>query len=179
MLDDQKQQYIKMTDMVAQISPILPDRFKATFTAIASCAVILGTVVRGQGAAMAETVAVDSSDNDMLAFVNKTYVFAGPESADPINQGYVIFRHQDQQVVGAFYYPQSEYSCFVGDLKGQHLDVTTFDPYSHLPASANVALSSLAQVQNIGVHENRILDNCQQDIAELQGQWSITNLPQQ
>lgn len=96
------------------------------------------------------------------------------ETAQPnqVGKGYVVFQRQGQRVVGAFHYPQSEFSCFVGEQVNQQLEVTTLGLGSEAPMSVQVPLTQLHTIATVGQSEQHSLKVCQQEVAtlELQGQ---------
>jgi hypothetical protein len=70
-------------------------------------------------------------------------------------KGYVIFSKNGSQVIGAIYYPQSEYSCFIGRQAETQLNVTL------------VPLNPMYAIDTIGSAEARALSVCRQEAARV------------
>ena len=64
-----------------------------------------------------------TASNDSLPLADDTYLYGETNQVNQIGQGYMVFRKQGQAVTGAFYYPQSELSCFTGKIENHRLSV--------------------------------------------------------
>jgi len=130
------------------------------------CALILnGSLV------MAESTPVSNSGS--LPLEDGTYLYGDSSEANQIGQGYVVFSKQGQQVIGAFYYPQSEFSCFTGKIEQQHLAVLSLG-FSHETAvDVEVPLTQMHQIPAVNDNTLESLDQCQQEIAAYQKQQQI------
>lgn len=105
---------------------------------------------------------------------NGVYLFGQSSKAQQLGQEYVIFEARRGKVVGAFYMPSSEFSCFHGTLNGSQMDLTVLDTYeqttySHsialqgnsLVASNNqIALQGYQPVRTITANDRRMLSAC-------------------
>lgn len=106
----------------------------------------------------------------------QTYLYGESAQANQVGKGYIIFQRQGQSVVGAFHYPQSEFSCFVGNLQAQQLKILTLESEQEASLSVNVPLSKLHTIEAIGSSEKNSLRTCQQ-AASVELQRSIVQLP--
>jgi hypothetical protein len=82
---------------------------------------------------------------------------------DQISKGYVVFQNIEGEVVGAVYYPQSEFSCFQGSLDGTTLNVQTI---AENLEDADRSTAALPDFYKLPVSENdrRILSQCKQEV---------------
>ena len=103
------------------------------------------------------------------------------ETANPnqVGQGYIIFEQQDDTLIGAFYYPQSEYSCFTGRQTNDQLDVLSLPNHQESLASFSLSLGEMTAVQEIGESEKATLAACRQDVIAFlqQNQTAMDLLP--
>jgi hypothetical protein len=81
-------------------------------------------------------------------------------------KGYVIFSKNGSQVIGAIYYPQSEYSCFIGRQAETQLNVTLVES-GHASAGVEVPLNPMYAIDTIGSAEARALSVCRQEAARV------------
>ena len=102
-------------------------------------------------------------------------MYGESERPDVVGKEYIIFEMVGKKTVGAFYLPQSEFSCFYGQFNGSKLDVTLIDGYdqkkynyaltlnergltaSRLPHMGAPNYKPLAQ---IGENDRRMLNSC-------------------
>lgn len=96
-----------------------------------------------------------------------------PQANQP-GQGYIIFEQQGDRLVGAFYYPQSEYSCFTGTKNGSNLEILALPNHQDPMANLSLSLNQMQQVQNIGVSEKQTLAACRQDVVAFLNQRQST-----
>ncbi len=106
----------------------------------------------------------------------QTYLYGESAQANQVGKGYIIFQRQGQSVVGAFHYPESEFSCFVGDIQAQQLQVLTLESEYEASLSVDVSLSKLHTIETIGSSEKNSLRTCQQ-AASVEQQQNIVQLP--
>lgn len=79
-------------------------------------------------------------------------------------KGYVIFSKVGSQVVGAIYYPQSEYSCFVGQQADTRLNVNSVES-GRASEGFEVRLKPMYAIDTIGSAEASALAVCRQEAA--------------
>ena len=78
------------------------------------------------------------------------YLFGQSSKPEQVGQEYVVFEAQGGKVVGAFYMPSSEFSCFYGTLDNNQMNLTVADTYEETTYSHSIALqrNSLVASQN-------------------------------
>jgi hypothetical protein len=81
-------------------------------------------------------LAVLAGSNPLLAqppslspLMGGVHLYGESTRPDVIGKEYIIFETIGTKTIGAFYLPQSEFSCFYGQFKGSQLQVTILDPY--------------------------------------------------
>jgi hypothetical protein len=79
-------------------------------------------------------------------------------------KGYFIFSKVGSQVVGALYYPHSEYSCFIGRQADARLNVNLVES-GHASERFEVPLSPMYAIDKIGSAEASALSVCRQEAA--------------
>lgn len=114
------------------------------------------------------------------------YLYGQSPQTNQLGQEYMIFEMQQGKVTGAFYLPQSEFSCFQGSLTSSKLSVTVAadenseanlmqvaaansqieDNYTQIPSPYVVGLQNYYQLTNISDNDRRILTACQSDGRE-------------
>ncbi len=62
---------------------------------------------------------------------NGTYLYGQAPLGGQMGQEYVVFEVRQGQVVGAFYVPNSEFSCFQGVLENNQMNVTVASTYDN------------------------------------------------
>ncbi|ERN41663.1 hypothetical protein KR51_00017420 [Rubidibacter lacunae KORDI 51-2] len=115
---------------------------------------------------------------------NGTYIYGSVEQPDEIGQEYFVFEARNNYLLGTFYYPRSEFSCFYGRVGTRQLSLTVIDPYSNeshpyaiafapvaLAAgedAAAIGLEGYHRLSSLSVNDRRMLDTCigehQQDV---------------
>ncbi|PZD72487.1 hypothetical protein C1752_03723 [Acaryochloris thomasi RCC1774] len=125
-------------------------------------------------AALAETLVPEANQS----LETQTYLYGESAQANQVGKGYVVFQRQGHSVVGAFHYPQSEFSCFTGKMINKRLQVVTLALGEEAPSSVNVPLSQLHAVGTIGSSEKNSLKTCQRSASEFQPR-SVVQVPAQ
>jgi hypothetical protein len=60
---------------------------------------------------------------------NGVYLYGETDRPEVVGKEYIIFETIGNKTIGAFYLPNSEFSCFHGQFKGAHLNVTLIDTF--------------------------------------------------
>lgn len=113
------------------------------------------------------------------------YLYSQSPRTNQLGQEYMIFEMRQGKVTGAFYLPQSEFSCFQGSLTSNKLSVTVAaednseansaqvaaatqieDNYAQIPSPYAVGLQNYYQLANISDNDRRILTACQSNGRE-------------
>lgn len=89
-----------------------------------------------------------------------TFLYGQTPQPNKLRHEYVVFSHQDGEVVGAIYYPRSEFVCFTGSLENKTIDIESVDTGSSNNAEAKIELSDLQRVNNISLTDQHILSMC-------------------
>jgi hypothetical protein len=92
-------------------------------------------------------------------------IYTESPNTQAANQGYIIFEKRGETLVGAFYYPQSEFSCFTGHQKNQSLEILALPGYQEPMSSFSISLNELTSVSEIGETEKQTLAACRQDVT--------------
>lgn len=83
-----------------------------------------------------------------------------------IRQGYVVFQRFGDQLVGAYYQPRSEFSCFVGGVEDRTLAMNFFSRQGETLYEAEVSLTSLYNIDTISNVDRRVIKTCQQQMPQ-------------
>ncbi|MEL7334137.1 MAG: hypothetical protein AAFN12_17955, partial [Cyanobacteria bacterium J06560_2] len=70
-----------------------------------------------------------------------TYLFGQSPEPDTIGSAYAVLSVQNNQAVGAFYYPHSSFDCFSGQVYPDRLAVNVVDSYEQTVHPYEVALT--------------------------------------
>jgi hypothetical protein len=100
-----------------------------------------------------------------------------------VGKEYLIFEKLGNKTIGAFYLPQSEFSCFHGNLNGSELSITLIDGYDgqeyHYALALNSGRLTASELPMMGTptyqplkkvsdNDRRILAMCK---VQLQDRW--------
>ncbi len=94
----------------------------------------------------------------------KIYVYGQVPRPNALRKGYVVFQKTEDKVVGAYYQPYSEFSCFVGDLENRELDVDFLSFQGDKQSEAQISLSNLHRLQTPGATDQKVINACRQEI---------------
>ena len=129
---------------------------------------------------LAGTVAPQSAIASELTTESGIYLYSETANPNEVGQGYIIFEKQDDNtLIGAFYYPQSEYSCFTGHQNNDQLEVLSLPNYQDPMTSLSLPLGEMTAVNEIGSAEKSTLAACRQDVIAFlkQNQTAMDLLP--
>ncbi len=108
------------------------------------------------------------------------YLYGEASIANQLGKGYFIFRQSGQKIVGAMYYPQSEFTCFTGHRIATNVHLQPFE-LGNQPLSGQdaleVSLPTLYKIAQIGGSERQALATCQQEATALQPSRTVMTLP--
>jgi hypothetical protein len=107
------------------------------------------------------------------------YLYGEVNTANQLGKGYFIFQRSGERIVGALYYPQSEYTCFTGTLNATNAELQPFEAGDPTASGQNiqVALPSLKQIANVGSSEREALAMCQKEASALNPSRTVMALP--
>jgi hypothetical protein len=125
--------------------------------------------------------------NDLVKPVlaqDRVFLYGEANTANQVGKGYLIFQRSGQQIVGAMYSPQSEYTCFTGQLTATNINLQPFDTgvqtasnQDSTQAAIQVALPSLHQLSQVGSADRQVLASCQKEASALQPSRTVMALP--
>jgi hypothetical protein len=85
----------------------------------------------------------DQPDRDVV--INRStdgvYLYGESDQPNALGKEYIIFETIGKKTIGAFYLPQSEFSCFYGQFRGARLNVTLIDAYDQQRYNYNLVLN--------------------------------------
>jgi len=93
------------------------------------------------------------------------YLYGEAPQPKQMSKGYVVFERQQGKVVGAMYFPNSEYECFTGSQKSNTLDVKSVGVGEPQVAETKINLSNLHQIKSISADEQSLISACKQETA--------------
>jgi hypothetical protein len=147
-----------------------------------SAAIAALTLVSGNNTALAdqsERAVISNTPGGKIA--GNVYLYGETDRPDVVGKEYVIFETIGRKTIGAFYLPQSEFSCFYGNFNGSKLNITLIDTYDGQKYKYSLALNpsgltaskqpmmgtpTYQPLGKISTNDQRILDACK---AQLQG----------
>ncbi|MBD1914087.1 hypothetical protein [Leptolyngbya sp. FACHB-8] len=90
------------------------------------------------------------------------YLYGTSPQPNQLARDYVLFERHNDEVIGAFYVPQSEFTCFSGDIEGSQLAVEAVVPEVSEPREVKAELNNLHKVRTISANDHRMLDMCRE-----------------
>jgi hypothetical protein len=139
-------------------------------------AMILLTALTSMTTALADNI----NGLTVLPNVNGVYLYGESAQPDVVGKEYVVFETIGTKTIGAFYLPQSEFSCFYGRFQGSQLNVTLIDAFdqqkykftltinpSGLTASKQPMMGepSYQPLGKVSDNDRRILNACKVQLA--------------
>lgn len=115
---------------------------------------------------IAQAARQGNAANQSEVLPNGVYLYGNSPQPNQLLRNYVVFEQQNGQVVGAFYSPQSDFTCFTGDVKGMQLEVAAIAP-EQPPYAVRAQLSKLNALPTISENDRRILSTCKQATISL------------
>lgn len=109
-----------MSSVVSALLQSIHRHKKSWFTRIA----IALLAIPSQTIALAQTKQVSAN-----SIANGVHLYGESNRPDIVGKEYLIFETTRDRAIGAFYLPQSEFSCFYGQFKGAQLNLTIIDPF--------------------------------------------------
>jgi hypothetical protein len=108
-----------------------------------------------------------SSANKSAALPNGVYLYGNSPQPNQLAHHYVVFERHNGAVVGAFYSPQSEFTCFAGDIQGTRLEVEALVPEEPETQQVRAQLANLYPLQRVSANDRRMLAVCKQQTIAL------------
>lgn len=101
--------------------------------------------------------------NQSAMLPNGLYLYGNAPQPNQLAHDYVVFERHNGQVVGAFYSPRSEFTCFSGELQGTQLDVEALVPEETETHEIRAQLANLYPLQQVSANDQRMLTMCKQE----------------
>ncbi|HEY9609472.1 hypothetical protein [Allocoleopsis sp.] len=108
-----------------------------------------------------------SSANKSVALPDGVYLYGNSPDPNQLARHYVVFERHKGGVVGAFYSPQSEFTCFAGGMQGTRLEVEALVPEQPKPKEVRAQLANLYPLQRVSANDRRMLSVCKQETITL------------
>jgi hypothetical protein len=112
------------------------------------------------------------------------HLYGETAQPDVIGKEYMVFETTGNKTVGAFYLPQSEFSCFYGRFQGTRLNLTLIDSYDRQQYSLTLRLNSgngltasrqphmgeptYQPIGKLGSFDRQVIATCKQQLQENQ-----------
>ena len=93
------------------------------------------------------------------------YLYGEVNRPNQPEKSYFIFSSTGSQIVGAIYYPQSEYTCFIGQKNDQSLSLNLVEPGADASPQLEVSLKPMYAISKVGASEAQALAACRKEVA--------------
>jgi hypothetical protein len=113
-------------------------------------------------------VSTVSVSGDRAIGADGVHLYGEVSKPNQPGKGYFIFSKVGAQVIGAIYYPQSEYSCFVGQQADTRLNVNLVESSGQASEKFEVPLKPMYAINTIGPAEAKALSACRQVATAVQ-----------
>lgn len=116
--------------------------------------------------------------------VDNIHLYGETSRPDVVGKEYMVFEATGNRTVGAFYLPQSEFSCFYGRFQGSRLNITLIDSYDRQKYALTLRLNSgngltasrqphmgeptYQPLGTLGSFDRQIIATCKAQIQDLQ-----------
>ena len=124
---------------------------------------LIGVTLREQAAQAHQ----QASTNEVASLSDGVYLYGNSPQPNEPSHNYVVFERRDGEVIGAFYSPQSEFTCFTGDLQGTQLDVEAIVLGEPETQKVRAQLANLYPLQEISANDQRMLGVIMQETIAL------------
>lgn len=128
-------------------------------------ATIVGTSLREEVAQAHQRSSMEGS----TTLTNGIYLYGNSPQANELAGHYVVFERYSDEVVGAFYSPRSEFTCFAGKLQDTELDVEAVVPNSPTTQAVSAQLENLHSIKQVTPNDQQMLATCKQEMIVLAG----------
>lgn len=109
----------------------------------------------------AQAARQNGTTNDSRPLPNGVYLYGNSSQPNQLLHNYVVFEQQNGKVVGAFYSPQSDFTCFTGGMQKMQLEVKAIVP-EQPSYEVKAQLSHLNALPTLSGNDQRILSTCKQ-----------------
>ena len=159
------------------IATLLQSIFSSKKRWLTSAAVAVVATFAGNTTALGESL----NRSSIAPTANGVYLYGESEQPDVVGKEYIVFETIGNKTIGAFYLPQSEFSCFYGQFKGARMNVTLIDVFDRQKYNFKLALNSngltaskqpmmgaptYQPLGKISDNDRRILNTCKLQLSE-------------
>lgn len=137
-------------------------KFSKTGAFVVLILACLGLEIPAQAGSAQPNMSVKSA-----SLADGTYLYGETPQPNQVRNGYMVFQRQHRKVVGAFYYPSSEFKCFTGFLTNNTINVNSAESGKTKIGDVKIKLSDLHQIQPVSANDQRILSVCKQETVAL------------
>ncbi|MBD2248935.1 hypothetical protein [Nostoc sp. FACHB-888] len=103
-----------------------------------------------------------NSSTKSALLVDGTYLYGETPKPNQIGKAYLVMQHQQGDIVGALYYPNSEFSCFTGKQNNNTVSAKSLSSNKAKTENMKINLSNFHQIKLISPNDQRILTVCKQ-----------------
>lgn len=139
--------------------PPAPTQKQWAFLAMALLPVTLASI--GFREQIAQAARQNNTTDNSTTLPDGVHLYGNSPQPNQLLHNYVVFERQNGKVVGAFYSPQSDFTCFAGNIQGTRLEVEAIAP-EQSSYEVKAQLSSLNAISTISSNDQRILSTCKQ-----------------
>jgi hypothetical protein len=93
-------------------------------------------------ATLATSTIVQSNTVTQSPSGDNIHLYGETDRPDVVGKEYMVFETTGNRTIGAFYLPQSEFSCFYGRFQGSRLNITLIDSYDRQKYALTLRLNS-------------------------------------
>ena len=79
-------------------------------------------------------------------FASGIYLYGQSSQPEEIGKEYLVFELRQERVIGALYFPQSEFACFYGNVNPQQMSLVVVDPYTQETANYAITLAEQSTI---------------------------------
>lgn len=101
-------------------------------------------------------------------------VYGQVPQPNQLQKSYLVFQKLEDQVIGAYYQPRSEFDCFVGTVDEGELHIDFISQPHQISQEYQVSLPDLYSLSEPSQNERRMLNTCSQEWIALQQSNSLS-----
>ena len=103
-----------------------------------------------------------NSSTKSAPLADGTYLYGETPKPNQIGKAYLVLQRQQGDIVGALYYPNSEFSCFTGKQNNNTVSAKSLSYNKAKTENMKINLSNFHQIKLISANDQRILSVCKQ-----------------
>ena len=146
---------------------ILPASIRQKWSLLAIAALFPVTIMAVSLQEQTAQAQQQSFASKSTALPNGVYLYGNSPQPNQLARHYVVFERHNGAVVGAFYSPQTEFTCFAGNIQGTRLNVEALVPEEPETQEVRAQLANLYPLQRVSVNDRRMLAVCKQQTIAL------------